>query len=44
MVECHVEFIYKRNAFVIIFEAILRFGLRKYSFPTGFIRVFATRF
>ena len=44
MAECHVKFIYKRNAFLIIFEAILRFWLKKSSFSTGFIRVFATRF
>ena len=25
MAKCHVRFIYKRNAFLIIFEAILRF-------------------
>ena len=40
----YVEFIYKRNAFLIIFDAILRFWLKKSSFPTGFIRVSATRF
>ena len=40
MVKCHVRFIYKRNAFLIILEAFLRFGLKKSSFSTGFIRVF----
>ena len=40
MAECHVGFIYKRNAFSIIFEAILRFWLQKSSFSTGFIRYF----
>ena len=44
MVKCHVRFIYKRNAFLIILEAFLRFRLKKSSFSTGFIRVFATRF
>ena len=44
MAECHVKFIYKRNAFLIIFDAILRFWLKKSSFSTGFIRVSATRF
>ena len=44
MAKCHVRFIYKRNAFLIILEAILRFWLKKSSFSTGFIRVFATRF
>ena len=40
----HVRFIYKRNAFWIILDALLRFRPKKYSFPTGFIRVLATRF
>ncbi len=40
----HVRFIYKRNVFLIIFEAILRFWLGKSSFSTGFIWVSATRF
>ena len=44
MAECHVEFIYKRNAFLIIFEAILRFWLKKSSFSTGFIRFWALVF
>ena len=44
MAECHVEFIYKRNAFLIISDAILRFWLKRSSFSTGFIRVSATRF
>ena len=44
MAEGHVRFIYKRNAFLIILEAFLGFGLKKSSFSTGFIRVFATRF
>ena len=42
--ECRVCFIYKRNAFLIILEAFLRFRLKKSSFSTGFIRVSATRF
>ena len=40
MAECHVLFSYKRNAFLIILEAFLRFGLKKSSFSTGFIRFF----
>ena len=40
MAECQVGFIYKRNAFLIIFEAILRFWLKKSSYSTGFIRFF----
>ncbi len=40
MAECHVEFIYKRNAFLIISETIFRFWLKKVSFSTGFIRLF----
>ena len=44
MAECHVRFIYKRNAFLIILEANLRFWLQKSSFSTGFIRVSVTRF
>ena len=44
MVKCHVRFIYKRNAFLIILEAFLRFRLENHQFDTGFIRVFATRF
>ena len=40
MVECHVEFIYKRNAFLIILEAILRFGPQINQNSTGFIRYF----
>ena len=42
--ECHVRFIYKRNAFLIILEAFLRFRLENHKFDTGFIRVFASRF
>ena len=38
MAECRVRFIYKRNAFLIILEAFLRFRLKKSSFSTGFIR------
>ena len=44
MVKCHVRFIYKRNAFLIILEAFLRLPLGNHQFYTGFIRVFATRF
>ncbi len=40
MVGCHVEFIYKRNAFLIILEANLRFGPQNDQNPTGFIRYF----
>ena len=40
MAECHVEFIYKRNAFLIISDAILRFGLPNDWNSTGFIRYF----
>ena len=40
MVECHVEFIYKRNAFLIILETILRFGPQINQNSTGFIRYF----
>ena len=40
MAECHVRFIYKPNAFLIILEAILRFGLQNDQYSTGFIRYF----
>ena len=40
MVKCHVRFIYKRNAFLIILEAILRFGPQINQNSTGFIRYF----
>ena len=36
--------IYKRNAFLNILEAFLRFRRENYQFDTGFIRVYATRF
>ena len=39
MAECHVRFIYKPNAFLIILEAFLRFWLGNHQFETGFIRV-----
>ena len=44
MAKCQVRFIYKRNAFLIILEAFLRFRLENHKIDTGFIRVFATRF
>ena len=40
MVECHVRLIYKPNAFLIIFGAILRFCLQNHQNSTGFIRYF----
>ena len=39
MAECHVRYIYKPNAFLIILEAFLRFWLENHQFETGFIRV-----
>ncbi len=36
----HVRFIYKPNAFLIILEAILRFGPQNDQYSTGFIRYF----
>ncbi len=42
MVECRVRFIYKPNAFLIILEVILRFGLQNHQSSTGFIRYFST--
>ena len=44
MAEWHVGMIYKRNAFLIIFDAILRFWLKKSSYSTGFIRFWALVF
>ncbi len=44
MAKCHVRFIYKRNAFLIVSEALLRSRLGNHQFDTGFIRVSATRF
>ena len=38
MAECHVRFIYKPNAFLIILESILRFWLQNHQNSTGFIR------
>ncbi len=38
MVKCHVVYSEKPNAFLIIFEAILRFGLQNDQISTGFIR------
>ena len=40
MAKCHVRFIYKPNAFLIILEAISRFWLDFHQFETGFIRFF----
>ena len=40
MVGGHVRFIYKPNAFLIIFDAVLRFGLQNHWNCTGFIRYF----
>ena len=37
---CHVSFIYKPNAFLIILEPLLRFGLKNYQISSGFIRYF----
>ena len=44
MAECYVRFIYKRNAFLIILEAFLRFGLKKSPFSTGFYKGFRNAF
>ncbi len=38
--ECHVVYSEKPNAFLIILEAILRFGLQNDQSSTGFIRYF----
>ena len=38
MAECHVVYSEKPNAFLIILEAILRFGLQNDQISTGFIR------
>ena len=40
MAECHVVYSEKPNAFLIILEAILRFGLQNDQISTGFIRYF----
>ena len=40
MAECHVPFIYKPNAFLILLGAFLRFGHRNPQSSTGFIRYF----
>ena len=40
MVDCHVRFIYKPNAFLMILEPILRFWLQNHQNSTGFIRYF----
>ena len=40
MAECHVVYSEKPNAFLIIFGAILRFGLQNEQNSTGFIRYF----
>ncbi len=44
MAECHVVYSEKPNAFLIILEAILRFGLENYPNSTGFIRYFEQLF
>ena len=40
MAECHVVYSEKPNAFLIISEAILRFGLQNNQKSIGFIRYF----
>ena len=40
MVKCHVVYSEKPNAFLIILDAILRFGLQNDQSSTGFIRCF----
>ena len=40
MAECHVVYSEKPNAFLIILEAFLRFGLQNHQNSTGFIRYF----
>ncbi len=40
MAECHVVYSEKPNAFLIILEVILRFGLQNDQNSTGFIRYF----
>ena len=40
MAKCHVRFIYKPNAFLIILGAFLRSGLQNHQYSTGFIRYF----
>ena len=44
MVQCHVVYSEKPNAFLITLEAILRFGLQNNQNSTGFIRYFAQQF
>ena len=40
MAGCHVRFIYKPNAFLIILEPILRFWLQNHQNSPGLIRYF----
>ena len=40
MAECHVVYSGKPNAFLIIVDSILRFGLQNEQNSTGFIRYF----
>ena len=44
MMKCHVVYSEKPNAFLMMLEAILRFGLQNDQNSSGFIRYFDQRF